>query len=674
LEVAETIPQSHPGRQQPPKRSTVLTAGNLEAVLEGGDLAFVRFRGRELLRRIGFALRGPGWSTVPSRVTSARVSCRAGAFDVAVEARNEFDGGSLERSSSISGRADGCLAVSFSGRCRQQFAYYRLGLYVLHPLNASLGARARLWTRGEEIDDVVPLDIDPKVYGADGLDHVRLPAFRRLRLEVPDDWYVDLSFEGDLFELEDQRNYGDASLKTYGTPLTLPLERLARTGECFAQSVTVRCWASGRTTGRRSLRRSPARIEVSGRTVGRACSVGLAHPFASTHSSMADLLLLRAARPAHLRVDVPLDLAADDTLANGVAAARALACPLELAVFLTAQGIVRLDDIRAKLDALPVARVLAYCSDIVTTPPDLVRGVREAFGEDVVVGGGTYWDFAEINALRPQAGVLDVLTWRITPQVHAFDEASIMQTPPVFGEMARAAAGFAGGAKLAVGPLTLKPHASLPGTAGGAREGDEGDTRQPTLFCAAWTVAVLAHLAIAGVDSVTCHETHGERGVLTGSDPLSFASCMDVPAAVAFPVYHIVADWCEWSGADVLECRVNSETVASVWLADAADCMGLLANLSPEARSVEVVLPRGLRPHRRRRLSPASVVAAMQHPYEFRTGESHPHGESLALQLEGYEIVRLDVHGAAHSSIMTSTRRRHETVLPVEDEAGRRGR
>ena len=54
---------------------------------------------------------------------------------------------------------------------------------------------------------------------------------------------------------------------------------------------------------------------------------------------------------------------------------------------------------------------------------------RSALPADTSVGGGTRANFTELNRLRPAPGELDAATYAINPQVHAFDEASILETP-----------------------------------------------------------------------------------------------------------------------------------------------------------------------------------------------------------------------------------------------------
>ena len=70
-------------------------------------------------------------------------------------------------------------------------------------------------------------------------------------------------FTGDLFETEDQRNWTDASFKTYCTPIGLAHPFRAEPGQRFEQSVTIRVDEGGRR-GPRECRRPNGRRSTLG--------------------------------------------------------------------------------------------------------------------------------------------------------------------------------------------------------------------------------------------------------------------------------------------------------------------------------------------------------------------------------------------------------------------------
>src|SRR5699024_4989680 len=48
-----------------------------------------------------------------------------------------------------------------------------------------------------------------------------------------------VAFDGDTFEMEDQRNWTDASFKTYSRPLSLPFPYTVEAGAAVRQAVTI---------------------------------------------------------------------------------------------------------------------------------------------------------------------------------------------------------------------------------------------------------------------------------------------------------------------------------------------------------------------------------------------------------------------------------------------------
>ena len=110
------------------------------------------------------------------------------------------------------------------GVARSTFLRNRIGFCVLHPIHECAGAACRI----EHVDGTVettrfPQYIAPQAL-VDGIIHPVYPFadLRAMAHEVQPGVWADLRFEGETFEMEDQRNWTDASYKTYGTPLRLP--------------------------------------------------------------------------------------------------------------------------------------------------------------------------------------------------------------------------------------------------------------------------------------------------------------------------------------------------------------------------------------------------------------------------------------------------------------------
>ena len=61
-----------------------------------------------------------------------------------------------------------------------------------------------------------------------------------MRHEVEPGVWAEVRFAGDIFEMEDQRNWTDASYKTFCTPLRLPFPVEIQAGTRVEQSITLK--------------------------------------------------------------------------------------------------------------------------------------------------------------------------------------------------------------------------------------------------------------------------------------------------------------------------------------------------------------------------------------------------------------------------------------------------
>src|SRR5262249_60395639 len=94
--------------------------------------------------------------------------------------------------------------------------------------------------------------------------------------EVAPGVWAELRMDGDVFEMEDQRNWTDASFKTFCTPLRLPFPVEVAEGTEVRQSVTLRLGArpvgdvliAPEDSGRR-------KISLGGKAVARLPQIGL---------------------------------------------------------------------------------------------------------------------------------------------------------------------------------------------------------------------------------------------------------------------------------------------------------------------------------------------------------------------------------------------------------------
>ena len=445
------------GSPAPLQELITLRAGPVTAVLDGVDLRYVRLGEVELVRRIYVGVRDRNWNTIPGVASAVHVAHREDGFEVAFSVHHASHDIAFAWRGSITGGPDGRIRFAMDGEGERTMLFNRIGFCVLHPWRESAGRPYRGRTPGGDVQGVLPDLVAPQGF-ADGAYVPLFESVSRLEIDLKAGGAVVLEFVGDLFETEDQRNWTDASLKTYCTPLALGFPRELRDGERRAQAVTVspRGFATtppapgSRPARAGESRRAGPRVGVGAPTGVAMPVVGLGLPAGAPVPSVSETARLRVLGPAHLRHEVHLGAPWREELDAAASAAAALGARLEVALF-TAAGGEDLAAIGAALAGLDPARVLVAVADAQTTTPqettpgDLVARVRTALGlgAGVPVAGGTDMYFCELNRTRPDVERMDGVFWSMNPQVHAFDDLSVMETPEAQGEQVRTARAFA---------------------------------------------------------------------------------------------------------------------------------------------------------------------------------------------------------------------------------------
>ena len=504
---------------------TPLRAGPLELLFgEEGDLRRIRLGGLEVVRRIYFAVRDRNWNTIPARITGLRLADSGDSFDVRFRAVHESGEIGFEWQVHIRGAGDGVIRYEAGGRATTSFLRNRIGLCVHHPLRECAGLKVRIDGREAEF----PRMVSP---------HQVFQDFRRMRYTLLPGLDVELDLEGEVFETEDHRNWGDAGYKTYGTPLRLPFPVEVRAGDAVRQAATLRL--HGRIPHDLPGPAAP-KLEPAGPWQA-------VPPVGFGYSPEGDVAGLR---PAHLRVD----------LREGELPPR-ISVPLELAVHL-APGKEQ-----EQLEALSgwqpsLARLLVFHQQEKVTSPRWLALARQTLPGATVVGGTNMW-FAELNRERPPLPAPPV-AFALSPQVHASDEFSMVENLEAFPWMLESASRFLGGAPVHVSPVTLKPRFNPVATDPSAPF-DNTDPRQGSDFAAAWTLGALASLFSGKPASVTFYETAGPRGLEHGGQ--------------RFPLYRLFAALAPYYGGEF----APAGSPAALWLRKQKRRALFLANLSAAA-------------------------------------------------------------------------------------------
>jgi hypothetical protein len=522
--------------------------------------------GEALLDRVYVAVRGADWSTVPGVVSALRVSREERSFSLSFAARHQSGELDFAWRGHVSGAPNGTIECHLEGEALSDFDYCRIGWCVHHPSRLA-GAPYRADTAKGQSTGTLPRLVAPQMLRAGGV-VPPLPWFERLAVTDPTGAVVRIESDGEPFELEDQRNWTDASFKSYVPPIRPGYPYRARRGQRFDQR--IRLHLDGPQPTRVVRDDEPVRLELGPRSERVVSHIGLGLPEAAAVPAPAVLEGIARLQPDHLRLLLRTDR--PDALAVADAAmeqAQAVSCALEVVLITEPRAPGFLKELVARLIAgpVPVARWLVFDADDTyhrstsEAAARLVRGVLDMTEAGAVLGAGTASDFVRLNRGRTLFEGVDALAWAIDPSFHAHDDRSVMENAGAQGITVETARAFCQGRALWVGPVELSRHDRA------------ADPRQRSAFAAAWTVASLADLCLAGPDSVTYFETVGPRGVLAADGE-------------PYPVHAVLEQVARMRGGRprVVAVSVPHEAAGLVAERDGR-YVGLVANLTDRART-----------------------------------------------------------------------------------------
>jgi hypothetical protein len=648
------------GVDEPLPERRVLRAGPLAAVLEGGDLRYVSVGGQEVVRRLYVGVRNRNWDTIEPRFTHYQVEEYGRDFVVRFTAVHQDGDVDFTWEGTIHGTSAGVIACAMDGVVGSDFLRNRIGFCVLHPMELA-GTPAIVETPDGTREAAFPDLISP-----------HQPFFDMVSISHPVGGDVDarvtIRFEGDLFENEDQRNWTDASYKTYCTPLRIPYPVQVTKGQEIKQRVTIEVAATAPLPDHDG-EAGGADVAVGLEAVGTLPPIGFGAASHRAPLTQRGVAALRTLKPAHLRVEVDLaDPEWIDKLARAGREARALETGLEVwgvAAGEGGEGPARLATAIGEVaERTPVRRVLVFpphprpakhpWRDWATSP-EVYRQAKAAFaaaGVDVPLGGGARTYFTEFNRASESMPIAEfaVAGYTINPQVHAFDNASLVETLAAQAETVRAARAIAGGVPVVVGPVTLKPPFNPNATgavpeAGPDRLPDSVDPRQLSLFGAGWTLGSLRYLAASGAASLTYYETTGWRGLIERAEGLTRRELFPSRPGGLFPLYHVFAAVADFAGGELLPVAVVDPLATEALALRSGDRVRILvASFVDEERRVTVAMP-DLAEATLRLLDETNYEAAADDPDLLRGGTGGPvevRGGQVAVGLRPFAVACLD--------------------------------
>jgi hypothetical protein len=619
------------GKDEPLPERLELRAGPLSMIFEAGDLRTIRYEDKEIIRRVYMAVRDRNWGTVTPVLTNLKKEIKEDSFLISYQCTNRQDDIHFTWTGVILGDRDGTITFKMEGEAKSTFLRNRIGFCVLHPA-AWAGVLCKIeHVDGSESRAELPLHI---------VSEQPVQPFCEMRgisHQIKPGWWAEVKFNGEVFEMEDQRNWTDASFKTFGTPLRLPYPVEVKEGTHISQS--VRLCTSGDLKNKRKSKSvcTPARQALtlsiqSGAVPLPLPPLGLGCASHGQLLNRRELELLQALHLDHLRVDLPLECAKiEQTLDRAVQEARRLGLHLDIALIIPDDSEKQLRDLARKVVDMkaPVRTWLVFPSQenyLGGSPTarlvELARKHLDGLIPRARFAAGTNTDFIFLQRNPPPVERVDLVTFSINPQVHAFDNASLVETLEAQAQAVCSARNLCAGLPIMVSPVTLKMRFN-PYATGKVPDDQPGelppqvDVRQMSLFGAGWTLGSLSSLAQSGAARLTYFETTGWRGVMETKDGPPLPEIFRSNPGNVYPMYFVFAAIGEFAGGEIIpSISSHPQVFSGLALRKGSRQRILLANHTPDRQMVMVpALGKKAVIHQ---LDETNVEEAMRQPEEYR--------------------------------------------------------
>ncbi|KQQ78005.1 hypothetical protein ASF70_01895 [Rhizobium sp. Leaf321] len=582
-------------RETPPVR---LTAGKLSVDLSNGNLRSITYDGVEVLRAISYLVRDRDWGTYNPDLTDLDILPRDGVFTVAYSACYAGPAGTeLTVRVSISGDASGSLTFSADALSSTGFETNRCGFCILHPIVGLAGSPVTVaYVDGRSEETCLPDLIEPwqPFQNMRAITHTVLPGV-----------VAECRMDGDTFEMEDQRNWSDASYKTYVRPLALPWPYTIEPSQTVAQAVTLTVRDHRPSASAPVKKSSAASVVIThGSKTGTFPKIGLIITPEEAKSTLRQAALLAQVAPQELlfhfdplaghNADCFIDFAAISRLHTGTITLEiALACQQPLT-----DETVEIAEWMQSARFRPNAVVISPDVDRQSTPPgstwpecppleEVYAAARNAF-PGIRLGGGMLSYFTELNRKRVPADNLDFISHCTNPIVHAADDLSVMQTLEALPFITRSVREIYGDKPYRIGPSTIPMRQNPYGSRTLDNPGDRRiamastDPRHNGFFAAAFAMAYASGTLDAGLECLTLSALTGPFGLVAGRNE-------PTPEGEARPLLRIVHALAGLAGRTWKQCISSDPTRLLCFEAQVSETSSLwLINITAEPVTVDL--------------------------------------------------------------------------------------
>ena len=507
-------------------------------VYENGSLRHISSGGAEILRMIYSAVRDKEWLTINPQITEEKIDVQKNSFTIRYKCNYQSREINFSAAYSIEGKQDNSLIFRFEGEALNTFEKKRIGFCVLHPVEESTGKECIIQHSNYQFESLkFPDMIDP---------HQPFDDIRSMKWVNNGNTCV-LDFYGDVFETEDQRNWTDASFKTYCTPLEKPSPVTLQKGEKINQKIEFKLETISEP--QKDINRQ-IKLVLHPENISHIPYIGIGRSTRNAPLSDGEIKILKNLSFSHYRTDLYLfDSDWKSTAEVALTEASLLGYALEFALFFDDNAPQQATEFTGWITGKHNNIAIFDLYHRIHSPmPDYLNGSIALKLKNVCpeakISCGTNANFAQINRNRPGSALNDLICYSIHPQEHASDNITLTENLKGQGYTVESSMKFANDKGIWISPVTMQRrfNANIENyeiQSDLSKLPSQVDSRLMSLFGACWTAGSMKYLFESGITGVTFFETVGERGIFQGDISSQWPEAFRTVRKMIFPVFHL---------------------------------------------------------------------------------------------------------------------------------------
>ena len=470
----------------------------------------IKYNDIEILKLISFLVRDKNWNNYTPEIIKTASYNRNNTIHFEFDLKYG-DKEKLEVKIVIS-IGDNSVKLIASGKFLTDFWTNRIGFNLLLPLEGVVDQEVHVTKSDQTLEkNKFPLNIKPDQ---------PMVKFNNLSYEMFNSINLNIQFTGIHFEMEDQRNWGDASYKIYSGSLLDPFPYKENKNSAFHQEIEITVREKNNSLETISnqniiplnIQEEYAMPKIGIKVDNETNGIDIVNVDFVYH--LVDFERNTESKPNFNNLPIYLVALIDHTkkvkdivkdikdyiLSNKISVDKILICPK-----------IYLNSFQPAGEWPSVPKLGDYYKEAKIQLPD------------VHIFSGMVTNFTELNRKKPD-GKFDGINFSFTPIVHDASDYGVLDTPNSLKYILHSVNNFSKDTPIHIGPMTLGMHFNPYGEKLAANidqvrlEMTDFDPRHDSLIGLNWTIAVFAETLSKNTKFITIASLKGVHGILTESN------------------------------------------------------------------------------------------------------------------------------------------------------------